>query len=123
MKKNSTNKPQQIDKARKLLRGLPPKDTSKSSEETALVLEKDLRKVLECGYSPKEICTMLKQEGVTIPAYILKKFLHQKDENFDAKPVSKPDDSPPKTAPKKETEKPKSKEDYFITPDTPRGEL
>ena len=53
MTKNATLRPEQIKKARKLLNELPVRDNKKTREEAAGLLEKDFRKALMNGYSPK----------------------------------------------------------------------
>ena len=46
-----------------------------SKEEIAAkILEKDFQKAKKKGYSPKELSQMLKNEGIIIPAYLIKQF-------------------------------------------------
>lgn len=65
----------QIARAKEVLQGFPEKDDSITKEEGVLLLEKDFRKMLKKGYSPKEISSILRNEGIMIPAYLVKKFL------------------------------------------------
>ena len=46
-----------------------------SQSEAAEILEKDFQKAFQKGYSPKDICIILKNAGIIIPAYLIKKFL------------------------------------------------
>ena len=116
MAKNATIRPEQIERARKLLQDLPEKDERKTREEAAGILEKDFRKVLGKGYSPKEISTILKNSGIIIPAYLVKNFLTPKNETSRPKPVPKP-------ALVKEPEKTATEGEFIVTPDTPLEEL
>lgn len=79
MTKNATLRPEQIKKARKLLNELPVRDNKKTREEAAGLLEKDFRKAFKKGYSPKELSLILKNAGIIIPAYLMEKFLKEKN--------------------------------------------
>ena len=79
MAKNATIRPQQIERARKLLQDLPEKEDRKTRPEAAELLERDFRKAKEKGYTPRELSQMLKNEGI-IPAYLIKRFFSE-DEN------------------------------------------
>ena len=46
----------------------------KTRQEAALLLESDLRKALKKGYGSKELCALLKNEGIIIPAYLIRQF-------------------------------------------------
>lgn len=46
-------RPEQINKARRMLQDLPEKIERKTRQEAALLLERDLRKALKKGYGPK----------------------------------------------------------------------
>ena len=72
MAKNATIRPQQIERARKLLQDLPEKEDRKTRPEAAELLERDFRKAKEKGYNPRELSQMLKNEGIIIPAYLIK---------------------------------------------------
>ena len=132
MKKGAKIRPEQITRAKRLLQDLPERDERKTREEAAEFLEKDFRKALEKGYTPKEISAMLKNEGIIIPAYLVQKFLSPENENLRPKPKQQP---PPtakeKSETKKEKEKPETKKEvekpsfgtFTITPDTPDEEL
>lgn len=71
----ATIRPEQITRARELLQKLPEKNDRKTRPEAAKLLEKDFKKAMQKGYSAKEISTILKNEGILIPAYLVKNFL------------------------------------------------
>lgn len=110
----------QIETARKLLQNLPEKDDRKTREEAAGLLEKDFRKVLQKGYTPKELSAMLKNAGIIIPAYLVEKFLKPENEAPRLKPKAKP---APESAPGKKAETPPAAGKFVITPDTPLEDL
>lgn len=75
-------RPEQINKARRMLQDLPEKTERKTRQEAALLLESDLRKALKKGYGPKELCTLLKNEGIIIPTYLIRQFCSENDESL-----------------------------------------
>ena len=113
-------RPEQITRAKRLLQDLPEKDERKTREEAAELLEKDFRRVLDKGYSPKEISALLKNEGIIIPAYLVKKFLTPEIEKSRPAPKPKP---APEPAPKKEAAPRPASGQFIITPDTPLEDL
>ena len=80
MASKATIRPQQIERARKLLQELPEKENRKTRPEAAGLLERDFKKAKEKGYTPRELSQMLKNEGIIIPAYLIKRFF---TENID----------------------------------------
>lgn len=82
MAKFANIRPEQINKARRMLQDLPEKTERKTRQEAALLLESDLRKALKKGYGPKELCTLLKNEGIIIPAYLIRQFSSENDESL-----------------------------------------
>ena len=115
---------EQLARAQKLLSDLPEKDERKTREEGAEFLEKDFRKALRKGYTPKEISAMLKNEGIIIPAYLVEKFL--KPENEHPRPQQKAGSVQkvvPKPVPGKKTETPPVAGKFTITPDTALEDL
>lgn len=72
MTARATIRPEQIARAKKLLQDLPEKDDRKTRPEAARLLENDFRKAMKKGYCPKEICALLKNEGILIPARLIK---------------------------------------------------
>ena len=113
-------RPEQIERARKLLNDLPEKDDRKTREEAAQLLEKDFRKVLKRGYTPKELSMMLKNAGIIIPAYLVEKFLKPENVTPRPKPAPKP---APKLIPAKEAERTPTEGEFIVTPDTPLEDL
>lgn len=77
MAQSAKIRPEQINRARKLLQDLPEKDNRKTRSEAAKLLEKDFRKAMQKGYSAKELSAILKNEGIIIPAYLVKDFLSE----------------------------------------------
>lgn len=87
MVQNANIRTEQIAKARRLLRDLPDKQDRKTRPEAAELLEADFRKAKEKGYSPSELSQMLKNEGIIIPAYLIRKhFYEQKTNGTQGKP-------------------------------------
>ena len=41
-----------------------------------------LRKALKKGYGPKELCALLKNEGIIIPAYLIRQFCSENGESL-----------------------------------------
>ncbi|MGE9986675.1 hypothetical protein, partial [Desulfovibrio sp. SGI.169] len=74
MSSNATIRPQQIEQAKKLLQNLPEKENRKTRPEAAELLERDFKKAKEKGYNSRELSQMLKNEGIIIPAYLIKRF-------------------------------------------------
>jgi|GEM_PF-1253965 len=109
-------RPDQISRAQKLLQDLPEKDERRTREEAAEILEKDFRKALQRGYTPKELSAMLKNAGIIIPAYLVEKFLKPENENSRPKPKSNP-------ALGKKPEARLDAGQFVITPDTPLEDL
>ena len=64
---------EQISRAKNLLENLPPKDSKKTRQEAANELEEDFKKAMSHGYTAAQISDILKNEGIDIPAYIIKK--------------------------------------------------
>lgn len=82
MAKFANIRPEQINKARRMLQDLPEKTERKTRQEAALLLESDLRKALKKGYGPKELCVLLKNEGIIIPAYLIRQFCSENGESL-----------------------------------------
>ena len=57
--------PGQVEKAKKLLQGLPTKDVGITRTEFAATLDKDIRKAINKGYSLKDISALLKKRKVS----------------------------------------------------------
>lgn len=118
MAQSATIRPEQIRRAKKLLQDLPEKEIRKTRPEAAKLLESDFRKALKKGYSPEEIRALLKNEGIIIPAYLIRQFRLDSDE---APPAPKQARTGKKTESPAEHRETARKS--FITPDTPDAEL
>ena len=116
MAKAGKLRPEQLVRAQTLLSDLPEKDKRKTREEGAEFLEKDFRKALRKGYTPKELSAILKNEGIIIPAYLVEKFLKPENGNPRPKPA-------PNSASKKKAETPPVAGQFTITPDTALEDL
>lgn len=62
--------------------GSAEKTECKTRQEAALLLESDLRKALKKGYGSKELCALLKNEGIIIPAYLIRQFCSENGESL-----------------------------------------
>lgn len=74
MGKGGKIRPQQIQKAQKLLTGLPEKECC-SREKAVDLLAKDLRKAFQKGYTPKEICALLRKDGIILGEQLVTRFM------------------------------------------------
>ena len=140
---------EQLRTAQKILRELPVKDTRCSREEAAAFLEKDLKRAFRKGYTPKELCALLKKVSIILPECLIARYqepAEEDGENGDFKPeeqggcdegnsivppqktedaeVAK-DTTPSSENEAKPTPKPESVRygTFTIVPDTPIGEL
>lgn len=118
MAQSPTIRPEQIRRAKKLLQDLPEKEIRKTRPEAAKLLESDFRKALKKGYSPEEIRALLKNEGIIIPAYLIKQFRLDSDETPPAPQQARTGKKAERPAERKETA-----QKSFIIPDTPDTEL
>jgi DNA-binding transcriptional MerR regulator len=76
MARTTNISPEAIRRFQKRLRSLPVKKTGKSLEAAMELLTEDVRKALEKkGYKLKEIRAMLVEDGIPIPASMLKRHL------------------------------------------------
>lgn len=66
-----TIRPEQIQRAKELLQALPKNEVRKTRQEASKILENDFRNALKKGYSTKELCALLKNESIIIPAYLI----------------------------------------------------
>ena len=140
---------EQLRTAQKILRELPVKDTRCSREEAAAFLEKDLKRAFRKGYTPKELCALLKKAGIIIPERLIARYQEpeveamrnrevgsekqgSKAESNSTLPCQKTEDAEAAkdaTTPKGVEAKPRPKPEpvrygtFTIIPDTPIGEL
>lgn len=119
MAKYATIRPEQILLARKRLQDLPEKEERKTRQEAAQLLESDFKKALKKGYTPEELRSILKAENIIIPAYLIRKYLHETGEDSSPKTVSANRPKPVSKQPETMAEESES----FIIPDTPDEEL
>ena len=73
MAKDTVITPEQIAAVKKRLRKLPVKNASKNREKAMELLATDFQKAIRKGYTLKDIQGFLAEEGLTIPAYLLKR--------------------------------------------------
>ena len=59
--------------SKKTSRKSSAKDSKKTKKEAASELEEDFKKAMSHGYTAAQISDILKNEGIDIPAYIIKK--------------------------------------------------
>ena len=111
-------RPAQIEKARKLLLGLPVKDDGKTKEEAVMLLAKDFQKAMKKGYGPKEISELLRREGIVLPTSMLKEYAIDAPMN----PTPKKEDANTAEAAEK-MKTPPRKGTLHVTPDTPDEDL
>ncbi len=80
---------EQLRSARRILRDLPVKDTRCSREGAAVFLEKDFKRAFTKGYTPKELCALLKKARIIIPERLIARYqepVEEAGENGDFKP-------------------------------------
>ncbi len=142
-------RPEQLRMARKIIKELPVKDTRCSREEAAAFLEKDLKRAFRKGYTPKELCALLKKAGIIISEFLLARYQEPEVEEVENGEVESEKQGSSaegnRSLPARQTEnikvvksittpggleaKPKPKSEparygtFTITPDTPIGEL
>lgn len=117
MAQTATIRMEQISRARKLLQDLPEKENRKTRPEAAKLLEKDFRKALKKGYSPEELRSLLKNEGIIIPAYLIKQFHQDSGETPRTETRAQNREKTVGNAKKR------GEEESFIVPDTPDTEI
>lgn len=112
-----------INAMRKILDDLPDKNLGKTREEAADLLNANILKALEKGYTVKEVAAIMAQGNVVIPAPVIRakvlpaKAAPQKRESKPRPETAKPVAAPPATSHTQE-ETP-----AYYTPDIPDTEL
>ena len=71
---SATIRPEQIIKAKRLLKELPKRTNRQTRREAAKVLAGDFQKAQKKGYNFKELSAILKNEGIIIPIYLIEEF-------------------------------------------------
>ncbi|MBQ3058750.1 MAG: hypothetical protein IJD16_00330 [Desulfovibrio sp.] len=112
MAQRPTIRSDQIRKAKRIMEDLPEKEEKKTRQEAAELLEASFRKAKSKGYKPKELSQILKNEGIIIPAYLIKRHF---TETRDAPKPEKQGKAPVK--------QPEPATTSFIVPDLPDEEL
>ena len=112
-----------INAMRKILDDLPDKNLGKTREEAAELLNANILKALEKGYTLKELTDIMAKGNVIIPAPVIRaKVLPAKAAPRKREPKPRPETVKPVAAP---PAAPQSQEEIpdFYTPDKPDTEL
>lgn len=108
---------------RKILDELPDKNLGKTREEAAELLNANILKALEKGYTVKELAEIMAQGNVVIPAPVIRaKVLPQKETRQKREPKPRPEPVKPVTAPPVTSQAQEQIPAYY-TPDRPDTEL
>lgn len=111
MGQRPTIRSEQIRKAKRIMEDLPEKEDKKTRSEAAELLESSFRKAKSKGYKPKELSQILKNEGIIIPAYLIKRYFTE------TRDASMPDEQE-----KVSVKQPVPARTSFIVPDLPDEE-
>jgi hypothetical protein len=107
----------------KTLDDLPDKNLGKTREEAADLLNANIQKALEKGYTVKELAAIMAQGYVLIPAPVIRaKVLPQKAKPKKKEPKPAPESTKATTAPLA-APKPQQPTPAYYTPDIPDEEL
>lgn len=112
-----------INAMRKILDDLPDKNIGKTREEAAELLNANILKAIEKGYTVKELADIMAQGNVVIPAPVIRaKVLPQKAVPRKREPKPLPETVKPVAVP---PVTPQAQEDIpeYYTPDKPDTEL
>ena len=112
-----------INAMRKILDDLPDKNLGKTREEAAELLNANILKALEKGYTVKELAEIMAQGNVVIPAPVIRaKVLPQKAVPRKREPKPRPETVKPVVVPPVTSQTQEDIPDYY-TPDIPDTEL
>ena len=112
-----------INAMRKILDDLPDKNLGKTREEAAELLNANILKAFEKGYTVKEVAAIMAEGNVVIPAPVIRaKVLPTKAAPRKREPKSLPEQTKPAALPPKER-KPEQDTPAYYTPDIPDTEL
>lgn len=112
-----------INAMRKILDELPDKNLGKTREEAAELLNANILKAIEKGYTVKELAEIMAQGNVAIPAPVIRaKVLPQKETRQKREPKPRPEPVKPVTAPPVTSQAQEQIPAYY-TPDRPDTEL
>ena len=108
---------------RKILDDLPDKNLGKTREEAAELLNANILKAFEKGYTVKEVAAIMAQGNVVIPAPVIRaKVLPQKETRQKREPKPRPETVKPVAAPPAASQSQEQTPAYY-TPDRPDTEL
>ena len=112
-----------INAMRKILDDLPDKNLGKTREEAAELLNANILKALEKGYTVKEVAAIMAGGNVVIPApFIRAKVLPAKAASRKREPKPRPETAKPVAAPPVTSHAQEEIPDFY-TPDKPDSEL
>jgi len=112
-----------INAMRKILDDLPDKNLGKTREEAAELLNANILKAIEKGYTVKELADIMAQGNVVIPAPVIRaKVLPQKAAPRKRGPKPRPETVKPVAVPPVTPQTQEDIPDYY-TPDIPDTEL
>ena len=112
-----------INAMRKILDDLPDKHLGKTREEAAELLNTNILKAFEKGYTAKEVAAIMAEGNVVIPAPVIRaKVLPKKDMRQKRAPKPRPETAKPVAAPPVTTHAQEEIPDFY-TPDKPDSEL
>ena len=112
-----------INAMRKILDDLPDKNLGKTREEAAELLNANILKAFEKGYTVKELADILAQGNVVIPAPVIRaKVLPAKAASRKREPKPRPETAKPVAAPPVTSHEQEEIPDSY-TPDKPDSEL
>lgn len=112
-----------INAMRKILDDLPDKNLGKTREEAAELLNANILKAIEKGYTVKEVMAIMAEGNVAIPAPVIRaKVLPAKAVPQKHAPKPRPEQTKPAAFPPRER-KPEQDTPAYYTPDIPDTEL
>ena len=112
-----------INAMRKILDDLPDRNLGKTREEAADLLNANILKAIEKGYTVKEVTAIMAQGNVGIPAPVIRaKVLPAKAAPQKREPKPRPERIKPAALPPRER-KPEQDTPAYYTPDIPDTEL
>lgn len=112
-----------INAMRKILDDLPDRNLGKTREEAAELLNANILKALEKGYTVKELAEIMAQGNVVIPPPIIRaKVLPQKETRQKREPKPRPETVNPVATPPAVSQSQEQIPAYY-TPDRPDTEL
>ena len=112
-----------INARRKILDDLPDRNLGKTREEAAELLNANILKAIEKGYTVKELAAIMAEGNVVIPAPVIRaKVLPAKAVPQKHAPKPRPEQTKPAAFPPRER-KPEQDTPAYYTPDIPDTEL